>query len=128
MASFFSLVKTVILNWVITMIDYKSIGRRIAFYRKKSSMTQGALSERLGVTESYISQIERGAAKIPFSRLGEISDLLQVDIALLVSDRAILPETPMNTEIYEIIKDWPQERLSLLADLLILAEERLKKL
>ena len=109
------------------MIDYKSIGRRIAFYRKKASMTQAALSERLGVTESYISQLERGSAKIPFPRLGKISDILQVDIALLVSDRAIFSQTPINTEIHEIIKDWPQEKLSLLADLLICVEEKLNK-
>lgn len=109
------------------MIDYKAIGRRIAFYRKKASMTQSALSEKLGVTESYISQLERGSAKIPFPRLGEISDILQVDIALLVSDRAFPSETPMNTEIHEIIKDWPQERLSLLAELLICADEKMNK-
>lgn len=109
------------------MIDYKAIGRRIAFYRKKTSMTQSALSEKLGVTESYISQLERGSAKIPFPRLGEIADILQVDIALLVSDRAVLSETPINTEIHEIIKDWPQERLSLLAELLICADEKMNK-
>ena len=107
------------------MIDYKSIGRRIATYRKKASMTQSALSEKLGVTESYISQLERGSAKIPFPRLGEISDILQVDIALLVSDKMILSQTPINTEIHEIIKDWPQERLSLLAELLICADKKM---
>lgn len=109
------------------MIDYKAIGRRIAFYRKKAFMTQAALSERLGVTESYVSQLERGSARIPLPRLGEIADILQVDIALLVSDRASLSETPVNTEIHEIIKDWPRERLSLLAHLLICADEKLNK-
>lgn len=109
------------------MLDYKAIGRRIAFYRKKAGLTQAVLSEKLGVTESYISQIERGSAKIPFPRLGEISDILQVDIALLVSDRAILSQTPINTEIHEIIKDWPHERLSLLAELLICADGKMNK-
>lgn len=109
------------------MVDYKAIGRRIAFYRKKAALTQAVLSEKLGVTESYISQLERGSAKIPFPRLGEISDILQVDIALLVSDKAFLSQPPINTEIHEIIKDWPQERLSLLAELLICADEKMNK-
>ena len=107
------------------MLDYKAIGRRIAFYRKKESMTQAALSEALGVTESYISQLERGSAKIPLPRLFQISDVLGIDIALLVSDRAIVSELPFNSEVFEIIKDWSAEQVSFLAELLICANNRL---
>lgn len=108
------------------MVDYTAIGRRIAFYRKKAAMTQAALSEKLGVSEGYISQLERGSAKIPLPRLSQISDILGVDIALLVSDRAIVSDVPFNSEIFEIIKDWPTEHVSFLTDLLICASERLK--
>lgn len=107
------------------MVDYKSIGRRIAFYRKKAAMTQAALSEKLGVTESYISQLERGSARIPLPRLSQIADILCVDIALLVSDKAIVSEIPFNSEIFEIIKDWPTEQVSFLSELLICANDRL---
>lgn len=106
------------------MVDYTAIGRRIAFYRKKAAMTQAALSEILGVSEGYISQLERGSAKIPLPRLSQISDILGVDIALLVSDRAIVSDVPFNSEIFEIIKDWPAEQISLLAELLICANSR----
>lgn len=106
------------------MVDYTAIGRRIAFYRKKAAMTQAALSEKLGVSEGYISQLERGSAKIPLPRLSQISDILGVDIALLVSDRAIVSDVPFNSEIFEIIKDWPAEQISLLAELLICANSR----
>lgn len=109
------------------MIDYKSIGRRIALYRKKANMTQSFLSEKLGITESYISQIERGSARISLSRLSQISDILGIDIALLVSDKATVSHSPVNTEIFEIIKDWPAEQVSLLADLLICADARVNK-
>lgn len=117
----------VILNLVIIMIDYKSIGRRISFYRKRAAVTQAALSEQLGITESYISQIERGSAKVSLSRLSQISDALDVDIALLVSDKATVSHEPVNTEIFEIIKDWPAEQVSLLANLLICADAKMGK-
>lgn len=107
------------------MVDYKAIGRRIAFYRKKASMTQAVLSEKLGVSEGYISQLERGSAKIPLPRLAQIADILGIDIALLVSDRAVLSQEPFNSEIFEIIKDWPTEQVSFLAELLTCASERL---
>ena len=117
-----------ILDMVIEMIDYASIGRRIAMYRKKRSMTQAALSERLGVSESYVSQVERGSAKVSLPRLAEIAELLDVDIALLVSDQAVVSPQPINTEIFEIIQEWPTERISLLVELLLCANEKIADL
>ena len=90
-------------------------------------MTQAVLSETLGVTESYISQIERGSARISLSRLAQVADVLGIDIALLVSDKATVSPIPVNTEIFEIIKDWPAEQVSFLADLLICANEKMRK-
>ena len=109
------------------MIDYKSIGRRIAIYRKSIHMTQSALSEKLGISDSYVSQIERGSAKISLPRLAQISDILGIDIALLLTDKATLSPYPVNTEIFEIIKDWPAEYKSFLADLLIFVSNKMGK-
>lgn len=124
---FFCLSIADILKLVIRMIDYKSIGKRIAIYRKSIPMTQAALSEKLGVTESYVSQIECGSAKISLGRLAQISDILDVDIALLVSEKATVSDMPINTAIFEIIKNWPTEHMSLLTDLLICADTNLRK-
>lgn len=90
-------------------------------------MTQNFLSEQLGISESYISQIECGTAKISLSRLAQIADILGIDIALLVSDKATVSQMPVNTEIFEIIKDWPAEHISFLADLLICADAKMGK-
>ena len=109
------------------MIDYKAIGRRIAFYRKKAAMTQSILSEKLSVTESYISQIERGSAKVSLSRLDQIAGILSVDIAQLVSDRVSVSQTPTNSEVFEIIKDWSADQIDLLVKLLIVANNNLEK-
>lgn len=118
---------TDILYLVMRMINYKAIGRRIACYRKKLSMTQATLSEKLDITESYISQIERGSAKVSLPRLAQISDALHVDLALLISDEATISEIPINIEIFEIIKDWPSDKIDLLTDILVCADERIKK-
>jgi len=109
------------------MIDYKAIGRRIAIYRKSIPMTQAVLSEKLGVTESYISQIERGSAKISLGRLAQVAEILGVDIALLVSDKATISSHPVNAEMFEITKDWPAEKKSFLADFLIFMDSKMGK-
>ena len=107
------------------MIDYKTIGRKISFYRKKAAMTQSTMSEELGVTESYISQVERGSAKVSLGRLEQIAQILSVDIALLVSDRVSVSDSPANSEIAEIIKDWSAEQVDLLIHLISCANENM---
>lgn len=109
------------------MLDYKAIGRRIAFYRKKANITQGVLAERLDISDGYISQIERGSAKISLTRLDEISEILKVDIACLLSDRVMSSNSPINSEVQEIINGWDKEYVDLLINLLNCADNNLTK-
>ena len=118
---------TDILYLVMRMVNYKAIGRRIACYRKKLSMTQAVLSEKLDITESYMSQIERGSTKVSLPRLAQISDELHVDVALLIADETRNSDVPINIEIFEIIKDWPDESVDMLTDLVLCADEKIKK-
>ena len=39
-------------------LEYKQIGLKVAYYRKMQNLTQEQLAERLGVSVSYIGQIE----------------------------------------------------------------------
>ena len=105
------------------MLNYKAIGRRICLYRKKINMTQSELSEKLDISESYVSQIECGTTKVALSRLDEISEILGVDIVCLLSDRVLNHDVPVNSEICEIIKDWDKDKVDLLIKLLVCAEE-----
>lgn len=109
------------------MLDYKAIGRRIAFYRKKANITQGILAEKLDISDGYISQIERGSAKVSLTRLDEISEVLKVDIACLLSDRVMNSDSPINSEVQEIINGWSKEYVDLLINLLYCADNNLKK-
>ncbi len=108
------------------MIDYKSIGRRIAYNRKNCAITQAYLAEQLDVSESFISQIERGKAKISLSRLYEIAELLGIDVALLVSDCANLTDNCIKSEIEQIISDWSFEQRSMLIELIVCADKKMK--
>lgn len=42
---------------------YRSIGLNILYYRRLKGLSQEALSIKAGLTRSYISKIERGAAR-----------------------------------------------------------------
>ena len=95
-------------------MDFKLIGHRITEQRKKRNLTQAAFSEMLGVSEGYVSQMERGIATISLNRLENVANVLQIDIGLLVSNQVSLPETPINRDVCELIKDWSSKELEIL--------------
>ena len=109
------------------MLNYNAIGRRICQYRKQKNLTQAALSEILNISESYLSQIERGTAKVSLPRLSSIADVLEVDIAYLVSDHIIKTNPYVNSELSEITKDWSIEHIDFLIELLVCADKQFKQ-
>ncbi len=108
------------------MVDYKAIGRRISKHRKNISMTQAVLAEKLEVSESFISQVERGNAKISLPRLYQIAEFLNIDISLLVSNIGNIENGKAISEVDVIIKQWPADSKELLVEVLTCIDKKIK--
>ena len=65
---------------------YKNIGIRISKYRNKRGLTQEDLANAVGVSYSYITQIEAPnvVKKMSLEVLFDIADTLKVDIKYLL--------------------------------------------
>lgn len=96
------------------MINYAAIGRRVKLYRTKADITQAQLAEKLDISVSYISQIERGNTEVSLKRLEEIANIINVKLEILVAE--VEPNSTVSVfEINEMIKDWtPQQMETLL--------------
>ncbi|HIQ57929.1 MAG TPA: helix-turn-helix transcriptional regulator [Candidatus Merdivicinus intestinavium] len=57
-------------------VDYRMIGGRIKQRRRGLERTQDALAEALGVSVGYVSQLERGVAKINLDTLAAVAGWL----------------------------------------------------
>ena len=68
-------------------IIFKQIGAKIAYYRTLSGLHQVDLANKIGVSKSVLSRIERGKYNdnISVYLLLDIADGLQIDIAMLVT-------------------------------------------
>lgn len=68
-------------------LQYREIGLKIAYYRKKRGYTQAQLAERVGVSTNYLGLIERGNNGKSYSMetLLSIAEALDVTIADLFS-------------------------------------------
>lgn len=66
---------------------YKHLGLRIGYYRKKHNLTQAQLASRTGISEAYLSQIERGVAQgVSLSLYWGICSEINVDLSELLKD------------------------------------------
>ena len=65
-----------------------SFGRRLKFLREVKRLTQAKLAEQVGVTEQYLSMIERGLSSPSFGVIAKLCDRLSVDPAGLFLPQA----------------------------------------
>lgn len=105
------------------MLDYVAIGRRIAYHRKRAYFTQASLAEELGISESYISQIECGKVEVSLKRLNHIAETINVDVTMLLADSNPNLNNYCCFEFIEIIRDWKPEQKDLLLSLIKRADE-----
>lgn len=72
-------------------ISKKTIGHRIKLMRQTHGLTQAALAEALGTTQSNVSDVERGARKPTLEQLVNVARVLKVSV-----DQILLNEEPEN--------------------------------
>lgn len=95
------------------MINYVAIGRRVKKYRIQANMTQSELAEKLNISVSYVSQIERGNAEVSLKRLEEIANIINTKLEYLVADSSNNTNLSDNS-IIELTKSWTPEQTSTL--------------
>ncbi len=67
-------------------IDYQSLGKRIRHFREKKGLSQYDLSDRTGISRSYLSRIENGQYNLSLEYLVMIANELAVSIEELLKD------------------------------------------
>ena len=65
---------------------YKEIGKKIAYYRRKKGLSQEDLANQVGISYSYITQIEAPnvVKKMSLEVLFDIARVLELDIQNLL--------------------------------------------
>ena len=84
------------------------IGRFIAECRKKASLTQMQLAEKLGITDKAISKWERGIAMPDTSIMLELCDILGISVNELLSGEKISMENN-NQKNEQLLLDMAKE-------------------
>ena len=67
-------------------MDYEALGKRIRTRRKLMGLTQEELSEKAGISCSFMGHIERGSRKLSLETLIRLCDVLSVSSDYLLQD------------------------------------------
>ncbi|MET3290925.1 UNVERIFIED_CONTAM: transcriptional regulator with XRE-family HTH domain [Brevibacillus sp. OAP136] len=67
-------------------MNYKHLGNRIREERQKLNLTQEKLAESIGISDSYMGQIERGERSLTLDTLTRLANRLGATIDFLLQD------------------------------------------
>lgn len=65
-------------------MEYKAVGSKIKKARKDKGITQERFAEELGVSVSFISQVEAGDKKFNLARISEVSQILEKPVGYFI--------------------------------------------
>jgi transcriptional regulator with XRE-family HTH domain len=91
-------------------MDYKRLGLRIRQERKKLNLTQGALAESIGISNTYMGSIERGERSLTLDTLTRLVNRLGVTIDFLLSDSVSDCDSNILEQFKQITDNQPLER------------------
>lgn len=95
-------------------MDYIALGQRIRQERLKLNLTQEKLAEDVGLSSTYIGQVERGERSVTLGKLVLIVNRLGVTVDFLLSD-SIAPDNDGEYRIWSQLMDGRTESEKALA-------------
>lgn len=108
-------------------VNYKDIGNRIKYERKKQKITQEKLAEMCNISISHMSNIENANTKLSLPVLIEIANALNCSIDYLVCNSLKNNTVISDMIITDILEDCSNNQKSIIMDTIISLKESLKK-
>ena len=68
------------------IVDYVALGEKIRKKRQNTGLSQDAVSEMIGLSESFYGHIERGDRKLSVESLVKIADYLDLSLDFLLME------------------------------------------
>ena len=96
-------------------MEYELIGKRVKKARREKGITQEKFAEELGVSVSFVSQVETGEKKFNLARISEVSKILERPISYFVDGYEGKSEDELQ-EIIDLLKGMNDKQLKLALD------------
>ena len=101
-------------------ISKVTIGKRISNARKSMRLTQAALSEKIGISEKYLSRVECGKQMSSVAVVAKACEVLCVSVDNLLSLNQI---TVSNNSIHNVIADFSIDEQKQIVEIIKIIKE-----
>ena len=90
-------------------INYKIVGKNIKYYRKQKNLTQEQMAESLELSVGFISQLERGIAKMSLDTLIDLCDILDCSAGDILDSAHINCRDQMSEDLLSLYEQIPKK-------------------
>lgn len=95
----------------------KVFGQLLKQYRNRMNYTQAEMSEKLGISEKYVSRVETGIGGISKETLAKYMNILGISPNTIYKDFITNPKVKKEIEVSESISDLSFEKLEIILEM-----------
>lgn len=92
------------------VVDLKSVGEKIRYYRRIKNLSQEELAEKSGLSNNFIGEIERNVKKPSLESFVSIANALEISSDVLLSDIIIAPQSVKASKLSDMVDALPPEK------------------
>lgn len=107
-------------------VNYRSIGAKIRWFRKKRGFSQETLSEMVACCPAHISHIERGTRIMSMETFVRLANVLQVSADELLIDTLKGTDVPFDRAFAAVLRDCSEYEKRILLHILSEAKTALQ--
>ena len=95
----------------------KVFGQLLKQYRNKMDLTQAEMSEKLGISEKYVSRIETGIGGVSKETLAKYINILGISPNLFYKDFVTNPKVKKEIEVSEKLSELSTDKLEVILEM-----------
>lgn len=101
------------------MLDYEQIGKQVKIARIQAGVTQEYLAEKVKISTTHLSNVERGTTKVGLNVIVDISKALNVSLDILLCNEVGTPyQKPiLNSKLAGLLEDCDARELMVIGEI-----------
>lgn len=111
------------------MLDYEQIGKQVKIARIQAGVAQEYLAEKIKISSTHLSNVERGTTKVGLNAIVDISRALNVSLDTLLCNEIGTPyQKPiLNGRLADLLEDCDARELMLICEIVETTKKTLRR-
>lgn len=111
------------------MLDYEQIGKQVKIARIQAGVTQEYLAEKVKISTTHLSNVERGTTKVGLNVIVDISKALHVSLDILLCNEVGTPyqKQILNSKLADLLEDCDARELMVISEMAETTKKTLRR-